>query len=569
MSQAEAPRTVAGAVRIAGWALALTLGFIQTWRSRHAMNPDGISYLDIADAYLAGDWAAAINAYWSPLYSWVLAAATLVARPSAYSEFTMVHLVTFGIYALSLCAFELLLTEVIRVRRDRGMDVARQTAVPNEEWAWRSIGYALFIWSGLSMINLTIVTPDTLVAALMYLSAALLLRLRDPDASNWLPVTLGLILGLGYLAKAAMMPLAFVFIGVAFVAWRIPRRLAVRRAILTLIGFAAVAAPYVVVLSDAKGKPTWGEVATLVYAWFVDDVALASHWQGDPPGRGTPVHPTRQLSETPAVYEFASPVAGSYPPWYDPSYWYEGIRPRLRPVRMLSRLSVYSLEYLRLMAPIVAVFGVLWWVSGRSEAGASSVRDFALVTVPAAAALLMYGVVFMEPRYVGPFLVLLSLGALAGLRTPVVGRSPSLLGGAAVGLSVVLVAPLAVALLLNAVVLVTRPELGGRSAHVQWQVAEALGAAGVRAGDAVAAMGDALPSYWARLARVKVVVEIRELDDANLFWASDSTGRARVVQLFARAGARVAVAKPLPAWARLGAWRPLGTTGYYVLDLGH
>jgi hypothetical protein len=31
------------------------------------MNPaDGISYLDIGDAYWRGDWHMAINAFWSP-----------------------------------------------------------------------------------------------------------------------------------------------------------------------------------------------------------------------------------------------------------------------------------------------------------------------------------------------------------------------------------------------------------------------------------------------------------------------------------------------------------------------
>ena len=34
------------------------------------MISDGVSYLDIGDAYFRGDWKAAVNAYWSPVYSW-------------------------------------------------------------------------------------------------------------------------------------------------------------------------------------------------------------------------------------------------------------------------------------------------------------------------------------------------------------------------------------------------------------------------------------------------------------------------------------------------------------------
>lgn len=39
---------------------------------RHAINADGISYISIARRYLAGDWYAAVNSYWSPMYSWLL-----------------------------------------------------------------------------------------------------------------------------------------------------------------------------------------------------------------------------------------------------------------------------------------------------------------------------------------------------------------------------------------------------------------------------------------------------------------------------------------------------------------
>jgi hypothetical protein len=39
---------------------------------RYQINPDGISYISVAQKYLAGDFAGAINGYWGPLYSWLL-----------------------------------------------------------------------------------------------------------------------------------------------------------------------------------------------------------------------------------------------------------------------------------------------------------------------------------------------------------------------------------------------------------------------------------------------------------------------------------------------------------------
>src|SRR5690606_31800021 len=39
---------------------------------RYQINPDGVGYISVAQKYLRGEWADAVNAYWSPLYSWLL-----------------------------------------------------------------------------------------------------------------------------------------------------------------------------------------------------------------------------------------------------------------------------------------------------------------------------------------------------------------------------------------------------------------------------------------------------------------------------------------------------------------
>ena len=82
-------------LRIFFWSLALVLGASQAWATRFTMNPDGISYLDMGDAYWRGDWHMAINAYFSPLYSWILGFFMKVLRPSPYWEYPLAHLVNF------------------------------------------------------------------------------------------------------------------------------------------------------------------------------------------------------------------------------------------------------------------------------------------------------------------------------------------------------------------------------------------------------------------------------------------------------------------------------------------
>ncbi|MGA8029638.1 MAG: hypothetical protein WB992_21045 [Bryobacteraceae bacterium] len=49
------------------------------------LNSDGISYLTIAREYAIGQWSAALNAYWSPLFSWLIAGALALHAPGLQS----------------------------------------------------------------------------------------------------------------------------------------------------------------------------------------------------------------------------------------------------------------------------------------------------------------------------------------------------------------------------------------------------------------------------------------------------------------------------------------------------
>src|SRR5437762_3413860 len=104
-------------LRICCWCVALALGATQAWLTRFTMNPDGVSYLDIGDAYWRGDWHNAINAYWSPLYSWILGFFFKVLKPSPYWEYSLVHLVDFLIYVAMLACFEFFLATFIAYRK--------------------------------------------------------------------------------------------------------------------------------------------------------------------------------------------------------------------------------------------------------------------------------------------------------------------------------------------------------------------------------------------------------------------------------------------------------------------
>jgi hypothetical protein len=93
---------------------------------------------------------------------------------------------------------------------------------------------------------------------------------------------------------------------------------------------------------------------------------------------------------------------------------------------------------------------------------------------------------------------------------------------------------------------------------------------GVARGDGVASIGNTMFNAWPRLARVRVVAEIstRTGGDVEKFWAADATVKRRVIDAFARTGAKLIVAEGIPPWANnADGWQRIGTTNYYVYFL--
>ncbi|MEP6637124.1 MAG: hypothetical protein ABJB97_10400, partial [Acidobacteriota bacterium] len=385
------------------WVVALGLGFLQAWGCRHDsadglayMGPDGISYLDIGDAYMRGDWSHALNAMWSPFYSWLLGITLYVFKPSPFWEFTVVRLLNFLIYAGALLCFAFFLHALMRDRQGPALEIAAADhSLP--DWLWLVFGYSLFVWTSLLMNRVSRASPDILMSGWVYLSAGFLLRMRA-EATDWLTfISFGLVLGLGYLTKTVMFPLALVFLGVSFVILRRTTRFrpALLRLVVASLIFLAVAGPFIVALSRAKHRLTIGDSAGLNYAWYVNRATPFIHWQGEPSGSGTPLHATRKVFESPAVYEFAAPVGGTYAPWYDPSYWYEGVRPKFNLRQQLaatarnSRILFDFVFYRSFLVSITLALFLLFYQSRRSLFITDIVAYWFLI-FPAATACMLY-----------------------------------------------------------------------------------------------------------------------------------------------------------------------------------
>lgn len=249
----------------------LWMGIHYLPNSRHQINPDGVGYLSVAEKYLRGDFADAVNAYWSPLYSWLL-----------------VPLLAVGIEPL-------LATKVL------GMLTAGATLVAMW-WLLRRAGAQrdvctlaclaatpLLLYAGYAVI-----TPDLLVAcALVFYLASFC----HPAQSTCWPAALrlGLLGGVAYLAKAYALPFVlghFVIVrAIELIRGGAPgtrRTLAINSAV-TLAAMGLVVGAWSAILTQKFGHFTTGSTGR--YNLLINapnSPGQIMHWAGLLP----PVNPT-------------------------------------------------------------------------------------------------------------------------------------------------------------------------------------------------------------------------------------------------------------------------------------
>ena len=526
------------------------LGAIQVWVYRSEMNNDGLFYLDVARTYASGDWAAAVNGFWSPLYSWIMAPLVLLI-PSPQQEFAAVHALSFLLFLLVLAAYDLFLRELFRTLQGNG-PASSKVFGPG----WWACGYALFAYASLVMVNLGRVGPDILVAASIYVASALLLRLKRTNTFPfWRAVGLGVTLGLGYFAKSVLFPISLVILATTF-ALVLRRRRGWMGAGIAAVVFGLIAGPWATVLSNSKQRLTFGDAGRLNYAWKVNNVPI-SHWQGDSL-HGSPLHPTRKLSNGPVVYEFATPIHGTYPVWQDPSYWFDGIQPRFTVREQLRRVMNSVGDYLssQWFYPLLLGILTMGFLAGL-PALEFAARQTWFLLVPSAAGLSAYTLVLISDRYIAPFAMVGSLALLAGMASrPVDKAQPPERHTQAVPLAMATVFAVMVA---GQMWFVDR--LLERSNHFATSVRVAQ--LGVPRGSNIGMIGGSPNAYWAHLARDTIVAEIMP-DEANRFWSLQKEERTRLLDLFRRRGAVAVVADRVPGWADRDGWVRVGNTAYWV-----
>jgi hypothetical protein len=137
---------------------------LQSWTGRFSMNPDGISYLDMADKLLRGDFSPLAHPYWSPLYPVLLAFALKLFHPLPALEFPVVHVANCLIGLAALASFTFFLSQYLRVH-----GIAKRVEPVISFRCRTALAYALFLWGTVEANSLASVSPDLLVSTFVYL----------------------------------------------------------------------------------------------------------------------------------------------------------------------------------------------------------------------------------------------------------------------------------------------------------------------------------------------------------------------------------------------------------------
>jgi hypothetical protein len=538
----------------------LMLGGWQAWVYRFKpYSNDSVSYLDLSDAALAGHLGGVVSGHWSPLYPLLIALVRAVVRPAPAWEFASLKIVNLGLLIFALFAFRWFLHEVTVWQRREGGASAPVSDGPSDT-QWLAIGYILFAWAALVGISVMANTPDLGVMGFVFLTLGCVLRSWRDSAPIARAACLGAAIGLGYWCKTILLPLGIVVLPFAWIGVA-PGRARLGAVVASLLALLVCAGPLVLAVSARTHTFTIGESGRLNYIWYVEPHVPDHDWAGSTADGRRSEHQPRQLSAAPHVYEFAdSTVGGTYPLWTDPSYWYAGLHARLDVGKLAVRLGRNAILFWQQFGLLViGGWLTLWLLAGVPRGLCRYVWRASVLLVPALAGLAMYAAVYdftlkFDMRYLATSVVLLVMGLLCTVRVPRAGDRRIFAGAAFV-----------MALVVGQTLVVHACDdlriLAG-TGNDAWAVAEGLRAAGLRAGDHVAHLGDR-GYYWARFLRVQIVADIPDPDE---WWAASPEARQAIASRLRDLGIRAIVQRPgLPTPAAERGWQHVSGNAYVLM----
>jgi hypothetical protein len=559
-------------------AVSLLLGVFEDVFGRQGYSGDAICYLNIVRAIHAGDWKLALSSYWGFGYPLLLSAVTLMFPANPAGEWIAVHVVNLVIFAATFFSFFWLISVAA--------NSAELKRIVEGERSMRLLlvgALAIFLSIELSLDNVSRVGPDMLVSCLLFATTGLILQLREEPKSSR-AIALGVLLGIGYVVKAIFLPLTLLFAFVALLAmWKKNGKIQCLALILIFAGIFAV--PYIAGMSWAQGHRTYGDSGPLNYVWNVDKLEPGGLWQGQPPQFGIPLHPAKMVSEMPHVYVFDGPFPVTFGPFFNPPYYYAGVKRFFSVKAQIHAIGGNVLRLLKMLRLQIVLFALLvCWLLSRTKDNGTLQRHKAIwslwpVLLLSISGIVVYLLVILESRYIAAFIAMLLLVLLFALIAETASPQQGTSGlRARSALAWILIAGCALNLLANEKDSV-RDVLGNAVHHRlfcnqdQWIVGQYLQQAGLQPGDKVAIVSDlvgATLSTWAYMDRLQIVgilggslLETQHID-YDAFWSSSPEAQRILLQNFQDAGARVVVSISEPRGPGAQEWQLVPETKFWV-----
>lgn len=517
------------------WLVSLLFAALLAWDSRQSMNPDGMSYLEMASGALHRGPMNLVNGWWSPGYPALLSVALLVFHPSPQSEFPLTHFVNFLVFVFALLSFTFFLRSWLAA--------LRQTPLNEDEPPLVAFSFAVFLPLTITYIGLETVAPDLCVAGIAFLAAGLCCRISLLGFTRRRAAALGAILGVGYYVKTAMFPISLILLAALFV-WPPSGKFRRREVIWPLLAFLIVAAPLAALISSRVGHLSIGESGPVNYLMHATGAMRNGPAELENyAGKGALAHPPRILLNKPLTVEFSYPLDGTDPLHYEPSYWWAGARAGFNLKAQLAALRAGLRYYLAVLAEmkILLVGALVLCVCGFHLGFVSAPgRSGLWLIIWPAAACLMFAFVLVDSRYVAGFYVLFWLGVYGSLWRSVPGLTRAAVLGT---VSCVLLLPAAHSGLAAAKTAVKGMVRQGGGTPSYLVIAAALRANGVNPGDRLATVGRIYDAYYAHHLGARIVAEI---EDAEGFWRLPAGEAGKVEESLANLGVKALISEKRP-----------------------
>jgi hypothetical protein len=563
----------------------------------YQIDGDAVAYMDIGDLMRSHQWAGIVNGYWNPLYPAALAIGNILFHPTRFTELHAYYMVNFGIFLLEMLAVVAFTDALINLRELRETSTAAGNPLPFllDRYPLRYLGIAILVISSQRELSMGKVRPDALLLAFLLFGLAALLKHLATSYLRYAAL-MGIALGLAYLAKSFAFVFTFLCI-LALIAFRFFwQRQSIARiaaaAVLVFICFTIVAGPCIAALSHQRGRFDFGDSGNLNYVWFVAGTEKMHLQQNQTALFGAAdvhlQHPEKQLLDNPPIFSYKQLPYGTYPDWFDASFFNERIKAHMNPRLQIIVIGQCIMRILRYMCNhpeayallvVLLILGARLYPAWRPTANAFWLVPFLL----GIATLCIYGIVNVEDRYLSAAFLALLLPLFAAMRISPTGESPAIQSIAtrtAASAAIALLALLAIGESARIVGELRRHLVFAQSPtgwydHDIFPAAHALNTLGVGPGDTVACIGTIACTYdiyWARLAGVRILTEIYEPNPPLYPYLAAMPNREQAYDIARREGAKVLVGYFDPGLMTgtnpvSAGWRELGQTHFYALPL--